>query len=182
MSNVFRDFPVRDQEYRELEEKFLDLLHFASWQLIKKNSRNNHTEDEEDISQELKIGLIRAGSHYKRQTYIEDCLRACAEHAEGDAAAIAAELGDLWRQKHKSPKKRFGPRHEDQLDRLVESVVPPDCRPSKGRPLDVGKKFAPYCKAIVWNTLKAVGRKITKEKPIRTGLASLSEFDFLDGQ
>ena len=70
MKSIFTQFPVTSEEYEKLDEKFGDLCEYAAWQLIKKNSRNNHTDEQTDISQELRIALIRAGSYYKRQVYI----------------------------------------------------------------------------------------------------------------
>jgi hypothetical protein len=43
-------------------------------------------------------------------------------------------------------------------------------------------KFATYCKAITWNAQKSLGKKITREKSIRTGMVSLSEYDYLGGK
>jgi len=70
LKSIISSYPVRDSEYKVLEDKFEDLLHYAGWQLLKKNSQNNHTEEEEDIAQELRLSMIRAGSYYKRQVYI----------------------------------------------------------------------------------------------------------------
>jgi len=52
-------------------------------------------------------------------------------------------------------------------------------RPDRFAPLSIDSKFATYCKAIVWNGQKSMGKKITREKSIRSGMVSLSEFDYL---
>ena len=41
----------------------------------------------------------------------------------------------------------------------------------------IDTKFSTYCKAIVWNGQKSLGKKITREKSVRNGVVSLSEFD-----
>jgi len=64
---------------------------------------------------------------------------------------------------------------------LVKCLVPIKKRPSKKTPLLMDTKFITYCKAITWNAQKALGKKITREKSIRTGMVSLSEYDYLGG-
>jgi hypothetical protein len=76
---------------------------------------------------------------------------------------------------------RFGnlSRQEKILDRIINKFVPKEHRPKKDAPLKIDSKFTTYCKAIVWNGQKSMGKKITREKSIRSGMVSLSEFDFL---
>ena len=69
---------------------------------------------------------------------------------------------------------RKGNRYE-----LIKKYVPKDIRPSKTESLKIDTKFSTYCKAIVWNGQKSMGKKITREKAIRSGLVSLSEYDYL---
>lgn len=61
----------------------------------------------------------------------------------------------------------------------MEKYVPKDRRPAKDRPLSIDEKFTTYAKQIVWNSQKSLGKQITREKSWRTGLVSLSEFDYL---
>jgi hypothetical protein len=65
------------------------------------------------------------------------------------------------------------------LENIVKNYVPEDKSPSRKDNLKIDCKFSTYCKAIVWNGQKSMGKKITKEKTIRTGLCSLSEYDYL---
>ena len=65
------------------------------------------------------------------------------------------------------------------LDKIVKEIVPLGVRPSKKQKLKFDTKFTTYCKAIAWNTQKSMGKKITKEKSIRSGQVSLSEFSYL---
>ena len=58
MQNIFDTFPITEEEYVTLDKDFGKLTHYASWQLIRKNSRNNYTDDESDINQELVIALL----------------------------------------------------------------------------------------------------------------------------
>ena len=77
---IFQMFKINAEEFKELEEKFGQLCLYASWQLISNNSRNNHQLDVEDIKQELLMSVLRAGSYYKRQTYIESSFDILEKH------------------------------------------------------------------------------------------------------
>jgi hypothetical protein len=182
-NNISDNFPITENEYRELDAKFGQLTHYISWQLLKKNTRNNHTDDEEDIAQEIKISLIRAGSYFKRQVYIERCLTLCDEYTKGRFnKKLVKTLQSLWNNKtrHGAGKQRFGQPQIDMLEKLVDAFVPENKRPSKTEPLDVNsKKFAIYCKSICWNTSKHIGKQISKMKTIRNGSVSLNEFEYL---
>ena len=182
MNHILISFPIDATEYNKLDEKFGDLCEYAAWQLFKKNSRNNHTDDQQDMSQELRWALIVAGSYYKRQVYIEACLKACCKHAKDElTSGVVEELVGLWadKTKHGANKQKFGQHQEEILERLVQRIVPSDLRPDKNAPLKIDGKFTTYCKAITWNKQKAMGKKITREKSIRSGQVSLSEFDYL---
>jgi hypothetical protein len=181
-SSIFKNFILTSEEYAELCKKFQDLCRFAAWQLIRKNVRNNHTDEMEDIEQDLLIAVIRAGVYYKRQVYIEDCL-SIAKHYAADSflKEVVDELIHLWknRTKHGANKQKFGEPQEKLLDRIVREIVPTKKRPDKKRSLIMDAKFTTYCKQIVWNQQKSLGRKITRERSIRNGLVSLSEFSYL---
>lgn len=175
-------FPITEEEYVELDKKYGSLANFAAWQLYKKNSRNNHTDEQVDIAQDLRIALLRAGSYYKRQVYIEECLELCEQYAEdGFLKLIIKELRSLWKNKtrHGANRQKFGPLQEQMLDKITHNVIPSEHQPNRKAPLRIDGKFSTYCKAICWNSQKAMGRKITREKSLRVGLCSLSEFDYL---
>lgn len=185
MKEIQNAFPITEEEYYELESKFGELCEYQAWQLIKKNTRNNHTDSQEDIAQEMRIALLRAGSYYKRQCYIEKCLDLCSKYAKDEFIKyIVKELKNLWKNKtrHGANRQKFGLHQEKMLDKLVKCVVPIKERPDKKTPLKMDTKFQTYCKAISWNAQKSIGKKITREKTIRTGLVSLSEFDYLGGE
>jgi hypothetical protein len=179
---IVNAFPITEQEYEILDEKFGKLCHYASWQLQKKNSRNNHTNDPDDDVQELRIALLRAGSYYKRQTYIESCFVTLNKHVKDRfIKRIVRRLEKLWvdRRRHGANRQTFGPFQEVILDRLVKKHVPKACRPTRDAPLKIDGKFSTYLKQIVWNAQKSLGKKITREKSWRTGLTSLSEYEYL---
>ncbi|NBT59780.1 hypothetical protein EBT16_13450, partial [bacterium] len=67
MKMIQDSFPVTEEEYLLLDGKFGELCEYQAWQLIKKNTRNNHTDSQEDIAQDMRIALLRAASYYKRQ-------------------------------------------------------------------------------------------------------------------
>lgn len=182
---ISEKFPVTDREYYLLNDKYGNLCEYAAWQLLKKNSRNNHTNEQEDIAQELRISLLRAGSYYKRQCYIERCLELCDKHAKDKFISfLVAELQYLWKNKtrHGANRQKYGPFQENILEKLVQSIVPKSERPSKTTELKIDSKFSTYAKAICWNAQKSMGKKITREKSIRAGQVSLSEFDYLGSQ
>lgn len=182
---IHDSFPVTEEEYLLLDSKFGELCEYQAWQLIKKNTRNNHTDNQEDIAQDMRIALLRAASYYKRQCYIEECLSLCKKHAK-DAVikSVLKQLANLWKNKtrHGANKQKFGPHQEKMLDKFVKVLIPAKERPNKKASLRIDSKFTTYCKAITWNAQKSLGKRITREKSIRTGMVSLSEFDYLGGK
>ena len=68
--DILLKFPVTNDEFLILEDMLGLLAEDVAWKLIKKNSRNNHTENQEDISQEIRMSMLTAGSYDKRQVYI----------------------------------------------------------------------------------------------------------------
>ncbi len=90
---IFQSFRLSDEEYAELDRRFGDLCHFVAWQLKKKNSRNNLTDELEDIAQELRWAIIRAGVYYKRQVYLEDCMKAVKDSVQD--VLLCSILSDL---------------------------------------------------------------------------------------
>lgn len=182
MDYILNSFPVSDKEYKKLDELFGDLAHYAAWQLVQKNIKNNHTDDQEDIVQEIRWASIKAGSYFKRQVYLEECMNICKKYVRDTAALKTLDrLEYLWknRTKHGANKQKFGEREEVVLDEIVKLYVPESDRPSKDEPLKFNSKFITYCKAIIWNCQKNLGKKITREKSIRSGIVSLSEYDYL---
>jgi hypothetical protein len=182
MKTISLEFPITTGEYKELDHRFGKLIWHAAHELKKKNSRNNYTDDPEDIKQELQMSMLRAGSYYKRQIYIEKCLTAAKKYAkDGFIQNIVAELGNLWanRTRHGANRQKYGPYQEELLQKIIKQIVPKEERPNREANLKIDSKFATYCKAIVWNGQKSMGKKITREKTIRSGQVSLSEFDHL---
>jgi hypothetical protein len=179
---ICESFPISNEEYRALEKDFGQLTKYESWQLLRKNAKNNHTDDFEDINQELLMALMRAGSYYKRQVYIERCFEVSRKYVKDEfIIKILDELQNLWDNKtrHGANRQKFGPNQEHILNKIVLRYVPFSVRPKKNCLLEIDAKFATYAKAITWNEMKRLGRKITKEKSIRTGVVSLSDFDYL---
>lgn len=182
MLDICLNFPISSEEFIELENKFGKLAWHAAHELKKKNSRNNYTDDTEDIHQNLIIDLMRAGSYTKRQRYIEKCLVVANKYAKDNfMKAIVSELGNLWnnRTRHGANRQKFGNFQEQLLDKIVKTIVPKAERPNKKDNLKIDSKFITYCKTIVWNGQKSMGKKITREKSIRSGMVSLSEFSHL---
>jgi hypothetical protein len=187
MSTIFKNYPVSTTEFDILHEKYGRLCHSISWDLIKRNGKNNHTDEQEDINQEILISLMHAASYYKRQTYIKESLMLCEEYSKDKKflAIMISELKDLWsnRKRHGAGKQKFGEYQEKLLDKLVKLLVPKTKRPAKDAPLKVDSSdFGPYCKSIAWNRQRCLGKKITREKSIRASAVSLSQYDYLGGK
>ena len=181
---IAKKFPISNEEFEQLDKSYGKLSCYAGWQLKKKNAKNSSTNDPEDDIQELKIAMIRAGTYYKRQTYIEQCFSTLKEHVKDNLIKkLVGSLEDLWkdRRRHGANRQRFGEFHESILDRLVEKHVPTEVAPCRTKPLTIDANFARYCKQIIWNEQRSLGKVITKEKSWRTGLVSLSEHDHLLG-
>lgn len=182
MQTICNNFHISEDEYKNLEEEFGKLAHKASWDLKKRNYRNNFIDDQEDVVQDLRIALMRAGSYYKRQTYIEDCFDSLDRHVRDTfMSSLLVELRHLWKNKtrHGANRQKFGEFQEIILERLVKKYVPKSDRPSRNRPLMLDLKFHTYCKQILWNEQKRLGKKITRDKSWRTGMVSISEFAHL---
>lgn len=182
MEKICKEWRVTEEEYFELNEEFGKLAEWQAWRLYQRNSRSSHTDDQTDIAQNIRMALIRAGSYYKRQTYIESCLKLCDEYIK-DAFVrdIMFSLAKLWenRTRHGANKQKFGPPQENVLEKLVKKYVPLRLRPRRSAKLVMDKHFFNYCKSITWNEQKSMGKKITREKVIRKDQVSLSEFDYL---
>lgn len=184
MQKICKEWRVTEQEYFDLEKQFGRLCEKQAWVLLQKNCKNNHTDEQTDVAQEMRVAMIRAGSYYKRQMYIQKCLKVCHEYAYDKGKFIRylwASLADLWKNKtrHGANRQKFGPPQEELLTKLVRKIVPKSEWPDKKAPLPLTPEFFTYCKSITWNAQKALGKKITREKVIRSQMASLSEFDYL---
>lgn len=180
--SIFKDFPISTPEYLDMEKAFGRLCHHAAHDLQRKNYKNNYTDEYEDITQNLFISLIEAGSYYKRQVYIDKCFTAAEEYAKDNfCKEVLASLQQLWkdRTRHGANRRKFGTYQEKLLEILVRKIVPLAKRPNKKAPLVIDDKFPAYCKQIIWNKEKAMGKKITREKTIRSGQVSLSNFNYL---
>ena len=181
VNNIFNEFKLSNAEYKELDDKFGRLCYKIFSELKRKNSSNNYTEDLDDVMQDLRISLVRAGCYYKRQTYLEECMNACETHIKNQFLLLTLEeLKFLWKNRthHGANKQKFGAYQEFILESLVQTLHP-DNRPFKNSNLKVDSKFSNYCKSIAWNCQKNIGKKITRERCIRGGLVSLSEHDYL---
>jgi len=183
-SDIFKRFEVTNEDYLLLEKNFDKLCKFVAWRLKQSNARNNCTDELDDFIQDMRIAVLYAGAYYKRQTYIEECLTLLAKHLKDRFLRLMLmELISRWENKGKSgeERERFDVYHEEILENLVKENIPDKIRPSRKRPLVIDKRFPIYCKNIIWNKKKAVGRKITKERSLRGGLVSLTQFAYIGG-
>lgn len=182
MSSIYKNFPITSEEYKLLDKKFGQLCYYAAWQLTRKNSANNHQCDLEDFKQELLLSVLRAGSYYKRQVFIDTCFENLYK-AKLDVMSrkILEQLFDLWknRTRHGANRQKFGDHQEFILGKLCRKFLHPESVPDIYKPLVFDSKFFTYCKQIVWNAQRNLGKKITREKPIRSGQVSLSDHDYL---
>lgn len=178
--NICKEWFISTDEYELLEKEFGKLIEYQSWDLIKRNTKSNFTDDQTDIAQQLRIAMMKAASYYKRQLYIESCLDLCEKYCKKTDKTIKL-LKSLWddRTKHGANKQKFGPKEEKMLYKLLHKNVPLIEHPNKFKKLKIDSKFSTYCKQITWNEQKTMGKKITREKNIRENSVSLSEYDFM---
>ena len=178
---ILNNFPITEIEYKKLDKEFGDLAHFAAWQLYRNNKRNNQINSVEDIAQDLRFAVIKAGSYMKRQRYIESCLQQLREYVPLDIIKKIDHLDNLWhnRTRHGANKQKFGAPEENELDELVKNYVPEPKRISKKIELELTPKIVIYCKSVIWNCQKNLGRRISKGKDIYNHMVSLSENDHL---
>lgn len=182
MKSIQKSFPVTEEEYELLHKKFGKYCYYIAWQLKRNNTKNNSTDDFDDITQQLQIALIRAASYYKRQCYIEASLESLKLRIKDEFnKKILQSLEKLWnnRTRHGANRQKFGEFQEMILDGLLKKYVPKKFRPDKEAQLVMDSKFATYCKQIAWNEQRSMGKKITREKSFRAGMTSLSEYDYL---
>jgi hypothetical protein len=181
LNNISQNFPITSAEYIILEKKFGQLAYYAAWQLSKKNTNNNHYFDIEDFQQEFMIAVIRAGSYYKRQNYIQKSFAKIDRYASTPFEKLMLkQLKNLWslRTRHGASRQKFGPKQEEILDGLVRICVPKGEQPTMSDPLVLDAKFVIYAKRILWNSSNNVGRKITKIKHISANQVSINNFDY----
>ena len=183
MNYIYKNFPVTIDEFNQLFKQLGKLCYKAGWQLKSKNINNDAIYDAYDFHQDLICAMIKAGSYSKRQVYIERSLELVKEYAVDDFIKdVVDELMDLWenRTRHGANRQKFGEYQEIMLDELVSQIVPDERRPSKAQPLLIDTQFIIYCKQIIWNTQKSLGKHITKRKPLRANQVSLSDYSYLD--
>lgn len=152
MLEICNNFRINEEEFRELDKKFGKLCWHAAHELKKKNTKNNYTDDPEDIKQELQMSMLRAGSYYKRQLYIEKCLLIIKKYSSDFLILkIVKELENLWknRTRHGANRQKFGAYQEKVLEKLIKKHVPPTERPNKNQNLKIDSKFSTYCKAKI---------------------------------
>ena len=182
MKSIQEAFPISNEEFKELNEKYGSLAYYASWQLARKNTKNNHQNDIDDFQQNLLMGMVRAGSYFKRQIFIEKCFEVAEQYATDEfLMALLTELKNLWndRTRHGASRQKFGNFQERLLNNIVMKVVPKSKRPNRQQQLDISPLFARYCKQIIWNEQRSMGKKITREKPLRSGQVSLSQYSYM---
>ena len=182
MSSIYKNFPITSEEYQLLDKKFGQLCYYAAWQLTRRNSNNNHQCDLDDFQQELMLATLRAGSYYKRQVFIDNSFAALSgAKLDFVSKLVLKELVYLWqnRTRHGANRQKFVDHQEFLLKKLCSSYLPENKRPDEKNGLIFDNKFFTYCKQIVWNAQRNLGKKITREKPIRSGQVSLSDHDYL---
>jgi hypothetical protein len=171
---IQKRFPITEDEFNKLEEKYGKLCWFAANKLAA--SQHRSPEDLDDFHSEIQIGMCRAGSYFKRQTFIENAFQflRSQELSKSDKKEFD-DIENLWNTK----KSRFGIKEEDNLRSILDNYNEKDFDYSI--PLDFDEKFKVYCKAIIWNTYKALGQQMSKENSVRSSEISLDEWPFLDG-
>ena len=126
MSSIYKNFPITTEEYKKLEKKFGQLCYYAAWQLTRKNCNNNHQYDLDDFQQELMLAVLRAGSYYKRQLFLDKSFsRLKGKSLDNISSLILDELINLWdnRTRHGANRQKFGDHQENILEILSEKFL-----------------------------------------------------------
>ena len=179
---ILKEWPISDEEFQDLEKQFARLSHKQAWTLIKMNYRNNFSDEEEDIVQDMRLGMMKAAAYTKRQRYTVACFEKLREHChDAKELLLIDEMESIWEER-KNPgggKRKFDKPREKLLEKLVKKYVPEQDRPNRNERLILDARFKTYCKTITWNEIKQKGKRITREKFWRSGIVSLSEHEFL---
>lgn len=176
---IQKRYPITNEEFEVLEKKYGKLCWFAASKLASSNKKSE--EDLQDFHSEILIGMFRAGSYYKRQTFIENVLEylnKCRVYMSAEDLTSLKMLIKTWDR-----KADFTEIHEviirDILAKYQDAIA--DKTPSDTFTLQFNEKFEVYCKAIIWNTKKSLGQSISKENEHRCQEVSLDEWGFLEG-
>jgi hypothetical protein len=176
---IQKKYPVSDQEYEILNTQYGKLCWFAANKLARSNRRED--EDLQDFHSEIQIGMFRSGSYYKRQVFIDKSFRYLKfffPFMTLPEISMLNSIKDKWQNR----KNHFGEKEEAQLRVLLQVCKRQGRRtPDPAKALFMGKRFNIYCKAIIWNTYKALGQCVSKENERRNKEVSLDEWAFLEG-
>ncbi len=178
-------FKLTDDEWKQIYNRFWKLGRHQARSLLNGNLKGSHTEDQEDIEQEMFQSMITAAMYHKRQCFIDYCFKSIRKHVKDENVLTKAkELENIWNKKTVKGmvRKKFGINQEKTLYKLVNQHIPQEVRPSPTDPFTFDQNFDKYCKNITWNRIKNIGRKITKERSLRSGMASLSSFNYLTSE
>lgn len=175
---IQKKYPVTNEEFEVLEKKYGKLCWFAASNLTYSNRKSE--EDLQDFHSEILIGMFRAGSYYKRQTFIENVfeyLDKCKIYMEPIDISSLQTLKNTWKR-----KADFNETHEVIIREILkkyEDAINEDA-PKDNLTLQFDEKFEIYCKSIIWNTKKSLGQSISKENKYKCKEISLDEWEFLE--
>jgi len=178
---IQKRYPISNEEFDILQTKYGKLCWFAATKLAASNKKCD--DDLQDYHAEISISMYRAGSYYKRQTFIENAfeyLNRCKIYIATEDMNDLINLQSCWNK-----KANFYEQHEDKLLALVNKYGKnPNIEmqtPDPTTKLVFDDKFSVYCKSILWNASKNIGQNISKENHNRVKEVSLDEWGFLEG-
>lgn len=181
-NEMYKKFKVSDEEYVEMCNKFKKLCYAQAWDVIRRNSSNNHNFDIEDLIQTQLLSALKSTIYLKFYRYTEKCFAVCEKYVstKKDKKLLDKLLG-FWnnRKRHGAHRRTFNSQHEEQLEELVLKLVPEKEIPKPQDPIEMDAAFGVYFKSCTWNSTRSVGKSITKEKNLRVGMCSLSDYDYL---
>ena len=172
---IQKRYPVTDEEFDYLVQKYGKLCWFAATKLG--NQKHRLPEDLSDFHSEIQLGMCRAGSYFKRQTFLEKCFTHLEQSdLSSEDKSILEEIQKIWNTK----KALFGEKEEDRLLELFNKYRDNVDFSDHDR-LIFNEKFEVYCKSIIWNTTKTLGEHISRENSLRASEISLDEYPFIAG-
>lgn len=175
-------FSLSNDEWMQLHKQFHKLSCFQARSLVDRNNMGSHTDDYEDIEQEMRQHVVIAAMYHKRQCFIDDSFKVLKGYVKNKKDTREfLQLEMLWVKKRTEDgvKQKFGREQEARLQKMIDELVPEGERPDPSNPLRFTEQFITYCKQITWNRIRTLGRNISKQKPIRSGLVSISSYNYL---
>ena len=169
--NTTSSFCITSTEYIQIKDKIGDLPWTIGWQFLRQSPPNAHTEEIEDLSQDVWLSICGAVHCIKRQKYVKEAFKLIEKFNPNNKEK--QRLEDRWNHRAGTGKKSFHIEEELELRNLVNQTIPKEIRPDPYLELKINDKILPYLKSAMYNKSKRkIGTNI-KERPLRKSSISI---------